>query len=418
MRRYHIWTIGCQMNKAESERMAAYLASQGYRPADTPDQADLIILNSCVVRRSAEDRVRSRLNTLVTLKRLRPEVKLALTGCMVGGDLAGLRSEYPHVDYFFKAGTAPSWEDAGPPWLMRSDTTGPTTFVPIIQGCNNYCSYCIVPYRRGHERSRPILDIVHEVEYLVSRGTREVTLLGQNVDSYGRDTVGTPDLAALLRAVEKVGILKRIRFLTNHPKDMDRTLIQEVASLNKVCEHICLPVQAGSDRILRKMRRGYTVAQYRELIDKIRALIPRIALSTDVIVGFPGETDGDFQQTLDLLTEVKFDTVHVAAYSVRPGTSAARDFTDNVSPNEKKVRLAAVEAQQEVIAIAINQAFSGQSVEVLVEGRKQGKWWGRNRGNKLVFFTGDTSPGELCSVKITETSPWSLRGRGSRDQLT
>lgn len=407
---YHIWTVGCQMNKAESERLSTYFEARGYQPAAAVDEADFIVLNSCVVRQSAENRVRHKMDALVALKRRRPEVKLALTGCLVEADASELREQFPHVDYFFPAGANPGWDDAAPPWLMPPGAGGPTAYVPIMQGCDNFCSYCIVPYRRGRECSRPVAEVVSEVGSLASRGVREVTLLGQNVDSYGRGLPGAPDLAELLKSLNGIDELRRIRFLTNHPKDMSRDLIMAVAELDKVCEHINLPVQAGSDRILRAMRRGYTLAEYRELIAEIRARIPGVAIATDVILAFPGETDTEFRQTLNLLSELKFDTVHLAAYSVRPGTSAARELRDDVPAAEKKARLAAAEAQQEAIATLVNRDCRGRTVEVLVEGRKQGKWWGRSRGDKLVFFPGDASPGELRTVEVTDTGPWSLRG--------
>jgi len=398
------------MNKAESERLAAYFEAQSFQPASAVDDADFIVLNSCVVRQTAENRVRHKMDSLHTLKRRRPEVKLALTGCLVEADPGELRRQYPHVDYFFQAGAEPGWDNAAAPWLMPPGAGGVTAYVPIMQGCDNFCSYCIVPYRRGRECSRPVAEVVSEVTSLAARGVQEVTLLGQNVDSYGRHLPGAPDLAALLESLNQIDGLGRIRFLTNHPKDMSRRLIRAVAGLDRVCEHINLPVQAGSDGVLRAMRRGYTVSEYRALVAEMRASIPGVAIATDVIVGFPGETDAEFKETLNLLSELKFDTVHVAAYSVRPGTSAARELRDDVPAAKKKARLAAVEAQQEAIASETNRAFRGRAVEVLVEGRKQGKWWGRSRGDRLVFFTGDASPGELHSIEVTEAGPWSLRG--------
>ncbi len=406
---YYIWTIGCQMNKAESERLAAYLEARDYRQA-TVSEADLIVLNSCVVRQSAENKVRRKLDSLAALKRHRPGLELALTGCLVEGDAVLLRQQFPQVDHFFVAGQAPLWRDAAPAWRMAPGGDGPTHYVPIMQGCNNYCTYCIVPYRRGPECSRKVAEIVTEVSALAAGGTREVTLLGQNVDSYGQDLPGRPDLAALLYALDGVPGLRRIRFLTSHPKDISPALIAAVCGLDKVCEHISLPVQAGSDRMLRAMRRGYRVGDYRDLVARVRRGIPGVALSTDVIVGFPGETAAEFRETLDLLSALKFDTVHVAAYSVRLGTAAARDLVDDVPGTEKRARLAAVEAQQQAIAGEINRARLGTSVEVLVEARKQGKWWGRSRGDKLVFFTGEASPGDLIEIKITQAGPWSLRG--------
>jgi len=328
--KYHIWTIGCQMNKAESERLGSCFEQMGYQSTVRAEEADLIILNSCVVRQSAENRVINKLNALKSLKRLRPNLTLAVTGCLVNSEVDHLRQSLPYVDYFFKPGDFPP---DFPPWLEKDkigsilpQSLSSCTFVPIIQGCNNFCSYCIVPYRRGREKSRPMVEIVGEVRELVQRGVKEVTLLGQNVDSYGHDLPDKPDLADLLSELNTIDRLLRIRFLTNHPKDMSSKLIEAVASLDKVCEQI----KSGSDDILKAMNRGYTAGHYRQLITEIRSSIPSVTLSTDVIVGFPSESQQQFQQTVNLLSELKFDTVHVAAYSPRPGTLASRQFEDNL----------------------------------------------------------------------------------------
>ena len=413
MLQYYIWTIGCQMNKAESERLGSYLEQLGHQAIATAEEADLIVLNSCVVRQSAENRVINKLNALKPLKRSRPSLTLAVTGCLVNSKLDQLRKSFPHVDYFFKPGEYP-------PWLQKQDNLhtlmplhpSPSTFVPIIQGCDNFCAYCIVPYRRGRERSRPLAKIVTEVKQLVHRGVKEVTLLGQNVDSYGHDLPSHPTLADLLSELNTIDGLARIRFLTNHPKDMSPRLIEVVARLDKVCELICLPVQSGSNDNLKAMRRGYTVEDYRHLITQIRSKIPGVALSTDVLVGFPSETEEQFQQTFNLLSELRLDTVHVAAYSPRPGTIAARKFEDNIPLAEKRERLNKIEQLQERIAAEINRQLLGKTVEVLVEGRKKGKWQGRTRTGKLVFFS-DTNDclGQLVKIRIEKTSPWSLQGK-------
>ncbi len=410
---YYIWTIGCQMNKAESERLGGYLEQVGYQATATAEEADIIVLNSCVVRQSAENRVINKLNALKSLKGSRPKLTLAVTGCLVNSDVDQLKQWFPYVDYFFKPGDYP-------PWMEKQNRLGailpqhpsPSTFVPIIQGCNNFCSYCIVPYRRGRERSRPIDEIACEVKELVHRGAKEVTLLGQNVDSYGRDLPDQPDLTDLLNELNVIDGLYRIRFLTNHPKDMSSRLIEAIAYRDKVCELICLPVQSANNDILTAMRRGYTAEQYCQLVTEIRSKIPGVALSTDVIVGFPSETQPQFQQTVNLLTELRFDTVHVAAYSPRPGTIAARKFEDNIPPGEKKRRLDKIEQLQESIATEINAQLLGRTVEVLVEGRKKGKWQGRTRSGKLVFFSGTGNyPGQLITIRIEKTSPWSLQGK-------
>ena len=413
MPQYYIWTIGCQMNKAESERLGSYLEQLGYQATATAEEADIIVLNSCVVRQSAENRVINKLNALKSLKGSRPNLTLAVTGCLVNSDVDQLKQSLPYVDYFFKAGDYPPWmEKQNRLWAILPQHPSPSTFVPIIQGCNNFCSYCIVPYRRGRERSRPVAEIACEVKELVHRGVREVTLLGQNVDSYGHDLPDQPDLADLLHELNATDGLFRIRFLTNYPKDMSPKLIEAIAYLDKVCELICLPVQSGNNDILMAMRRGYTVEQYCQLVREIRSKIPGVALSTDVIVGFPSETEPQFEQTVNLLTELRFDTVHVAAYSPRSGTIAARKFEDNIPPAEKKRRLNKVEQLQESIATEINAQLLGRTVEVLVEGKKKGKWQGRTRSGKLVFFS-DTGNylSQLMKIRIEKTSPWSLQGK-------
>jgi len=400
------------MNKAESERLGSYLEQLGYQATVSVEQADLVLLNSCVVRQSAENRVLNKLNSLKSLKGSRPNLILAVTGCLVDSQLDQLKQSFPDVDYFFKPGEFPQWLGKDKMDSVLPRYPSPSTFVTIIQGCNNFCSYCIVPYRRGREKSRPMAEIADEVKELVHRGAKEVTLLGQNVDSYGHDLPDRPDLADLLSKLNTIEGLARIRFLTNHPKDMSPRLIEAVATLDKVCEQLSLPVQAGDNDILRAMRRGYTVEHYYQLINEIRKRIPEVALSTDVIVGFPSESERQFQQTVDLLSELKFDTVHVAAYSPRAGTIASRELEDNVPSAEKRKRLHKIEQLQEKIATEINTQLWGKLVEVLAEGRKEDKWWGRTRSGKLVFFSdpGDF-PGKLVKVRIEKTSPWSLQGK-------
>ena len=411
MPKYYIWTIGCQMNKAESERLGGYLEQGGYQAVARVEEAELVVLNSCVVRQSAENRVIGRLNALKSVKRLNPELTLAVTGCLVDSEIKQLRERFPHVDHFFKPGEYLPWLTPAESRPIIPRSPSPATFVPIIQGCNNFCAYCIVPHRRGREKSRPVQEVVAEVRELVCRGVREVTLLGQNVDSYGHDLAAKPDLAFLLGELSGLDGLKRIRFLTNHPKDMSSRLIETVASLDKVCEEISLPVQSGSNAILKAMRRGYTIERYRELVSEIRREIPGIALSTDVIVGFPSETDAQFQETCDLLSKLRFDKVHIAAYSPRSGTLAARELVDSVSLAEKKERLCQIEKLQETVAAEINAGLLDKTVEVLVEGTKKGKWQGRTRTGKLVFFgSNDNYLGQLVKIRIEKVSPWALQG--------
>jgi len=412
MPRYHIWTIGCQMNKAESERLGTCFEEHGYAESATADSVDVVVLNSCVVRRSAEERVINKLRALKSLKRDRPDITLAVTGCWVNSNVERLRQEFPHVDHFFGPGERPPWLDEAEWQAGRPFQGQPCAYVPIIRGCDNFCSYCIVPYRRGREQSRPVDDIVCEVRERVRRGTREVTLLGQNVDSYGHDLPDRPDLADLLAELNGIDGLARIRFLTNHPKDMSHRLIEAIARLEKVCEHVSLPVQSGSNDILEMMRRGYTVEDYRGLVSEIRRQVPGVALSTDVIVGFPTETEAQFRETYELLAGLRFDTVHVAAYSPRPQTSAARELPDDVPAVEKKRRLDQVERLQATIASDISAGLLGRKVEVLVEGRKGGKWQGRTRTDRLAFFESSADfRGKLATVAITHTGTWSLQGQ-------
>jgi len=408
---YHIWTIGCQMNKAESERLGSLFEETGYHYVPNVTDADLIVINTCVVRQNAEDRAVHKLQNFKPLKKARPDIIIAVTGCWVESNNDQLKKTFPFVDYFFKAGECPPWVDRAK-WLQAlPKEPQPATYVPIIQGCNNFCAYCVVPYRRGREKSRPLSEIVCEVKELVSRGTREVTLLGQNVDSYGHDLPEKPALSDLLIELNDIEDLYRIRFLTNHPKDMSLRLIKTVAHLEKVCKNITLPAQAGSNEILKVMRRGYTIEEYRRLVNEIRSEIPDVGLVSDIIVGFPSETEIQFQQTVNLLTELRFDTVHLAAYSPRPGTIAAREMVDNVSAEDKKRRLITLENLQENIVTEINAKLKGKTIEILVEGKQKGKWCGRTSTDKLVFFSDNVNYlGKLVNLRIDITSPWSLQG--------
>jgi len=418
MPRYFIWTIGCQMNKAESQRIAGYLDSAGYEAATSFADADIVVLNTCVIRQSAESKVLGTLGLLKGLKIKHTNLKILITGCFVDSDMEGLKRRFPHVDFLFRPGDFSeliSWShEQGVPFVQGASLPAafsPCAFIPIIQGCDNFCSYCIVPYRRGREVSRPLGEIICEVKELAKRGIKEVTLLGQNVDSYGHNLPGHPDLADLLNELSSVDELARVRFLTNHPKDISLKLLESIASLNKVCEHLELPVQAGDDDILRAMRRGYTVERYRELVHTVRHKVPQISLSTDIIVGFPGETEEQFEHTLSLLEEMKFDVVHIAAYSPRAGTIAWREYRDDVPLEFKKERLNKVETLQSGISSQINSQLQGRQMEVLVEGSKKGKWFGRTRSDKLVFFEDNANRfGQLVQVKIGKTSPWALQG--------
>jgi tRNA-2-methylthio-N6-dimethylallyladenosine synthase len=319
---------------------------------------------------------------------------------------------------------AVGYEDLGgefwPATFVQPDS--PTAYVPIVHGCDKFCTYCIVPYRRGRERSRTIDDIRAEVEHLAARGVREVTVLGQTVEAYGHDLEGKPDLGDLLRVLHEVPGILRLRFLTSYPKDMTERIIATVAELPKVCEYFNIPVQSGDNAVLDRMRRGYDIELYREKVDLIRRYMPDAAITTDIIVGFCGETDEEFQHTYDLARELEFDKIHVAAYSPRPGTIAYRQLEDDVSQDVKMTRFHAIEQLEAGISARINNGQLGQEVEVLVEGRKpnadgEPMWFGRSRQNKLVHFAGlkpglqdEVRIGELATVRIERTSAWSLVG--------
>ena len=411
MPNYHIWTIGCQMNKAESERLASLFEETGYQSVSDVADADLIVINTCVVRQNAEDRAVHKLQNFKPLKKARPDMIIAVTGCWVDSNVDRLKTAFPFVDYFFKAGECPPWVDRNKWSQALPEQPQVATYIPIIQGCNNFCAYCVVPYRRGREKSRPLSEIVCEVQELVKRGTKEVTLLGQNVDSYGHDLTEKPELADLLTELNNIDGLYRVRFLTNHPKDMSSRLIKTVARLEKVCKNITLPAQAGSNEILKAMRRGYTIEDYRRLVNEIRSEIPDVGLVSDIIVGFPSENEDQFQQTVNLLTDLRFDAVHLAAYSPRPGTIAAREMIDDIIEEEKKKRLKTLENLQETLLTEINSGLKGKIVEILVEGKQKGKWFGRTGTDKLVFFSDDANyTGKLVNLRIDQPSPWSLQG--------
>ena len=422
MTSYHIWTVGCQMNKADSERMGAGLEQLGLQWSQDPKDADVIVLNSCVVRQQAEERVVGMLTSLKPWKQRFPDKTLALMGCMVGPKKDDLLKRYPYVDLFMqpqqfeplielvgdKVGVDP--DGCVGPFVPGSPSV--TTHVPIIHGCDKFCTFCIIPYRRGREISRSTHELVQECKMLVARGVKEVTLLGQNVDSYGHDFEEPSDLANLLQSIhDDVPELSRIRFLTSHPNDMSDKIIDAVARLPHVMENINLPFQAGNDEVLRNMKRGYTNAQYRELISKVRSTVPEVAIVTDLIVGFPGETEEQFEDSVQLIQDLRFDKVHVAMYSTRPNTFAQRKMVDDVTQEEKHRRLKVIEATQETILSEINASYFGSVEEILVDGHNKGRWQGRTRTDKLVFFESeDAKLGQLRKVRITKTTPWSLSG--------
>lgn len=442
--KYHIWTEGCQMNVADSQRVASALERLGYVATPVIEDAQVIVLNTCVVRQSAEDKAMGRVTSLKPLKEARPDVTINLMGCMVG--VKGqdkLRAALPYVDVF----SPPS--DPGPlvahltqedsrfielqatqqrfeqmdneALILPLEERGQlvTAHVPVVYGCSHACTFCIIPYRRGVERSRPLGEIVAEIRSLAAQGVKEVTLLGQIVDRYGKDVADGPNLPALLRRVNEVEGIERIRFLTSHPNWMTDELLETVAALPKVMPQIEVPVQAGHDEVLANMKRGYTVAEYRALVERIRRIIPHVAIATDIIVGFPGETEAQFEGTRQLLAELKLDVAHLARYSTREGTVAARRMLDDVPEDEKMRRLKVLDRQQEAILTEINARYLGTTVPVLFEEDVRGRWKGRTETNKLVFVQSETRlHGQVRSVQITWTGPWSMQGRLLPDPAT
>jgi tRNA-2-methylthio-N6-dimethylallyladenosine synthase len=396
----------------------------------------VIVMNTCVVRQSAEDKAYGRLSSLKPLKEQNPALTINLMGCLVGvKGQEHLREQFPYVDVF----SPPS--DPGPLVshltqgesraieltetrqrfdLMDGDLLLPghergqlvSAHVPVVYGCSHACTFCIIPYRRGVERSRPVGEIAAEARSLVKQGVREITLLGQIVDRYGKDVPDGPDLAALLRIIHEVEGLERIRFLTSHPNWMNEDLLETVAELPKVMPHIEVPVQAGHDEVLEAMKRGYSAEDYRQLVGRIRDTIPGVSIATDIIVGFPGETDGHFQATYDLLAELKLDVAHLARYSERPGTVAARRLADDVPEEKKRERFQLLENLQEENVAEINAAYLGETVPVLFEEEVKGRWKGRTETNKLVFVESERDlRGEILPAQVTWTGPWSMQGR-------
>jgi len=409
------------MNKADSDRLASALEQLGLHSVDSASDADLVVLNSCVVRQSAEDKVVGNLTSMKPLKSQRPDRVVALMGCMVGPKTDDLVRRFPYVDVFMRPQEYGPLLDLvgerlGLDWEGCVGSLAPahpdvTCYVPIIHGCDLMCTFCIIPYRRGRQVSRPVEELVHEVELLAARGVKEVTLLGQTVDAYGHDLPDKPDLADLLARVNDVAALDRVRFLTSHPSFMSDRIIEAIAGLPKVCEHINLPVQSGDDEILKQMRRPYTRDEYQQLVGRIRHTISHSSLSTDIIVGFPGETEEQYQHSLDLVSELRPDKVHCAAYSTRPGTIAGRTMEDDVPLEEKRRRREGLEQLEESILREINAKLVGKTVEILVEGSYKGKWQGRTRSDKLVFFQDEGNHrGQLVNLNITQATPWSLQG--------
>jgi len=423
------------MNVADSERVSSALEHLGYEFSARIEDADVIVLNTCVVRQSAEDKAYGRLTSLLPVKRARPDVVINLMGCLVGvKENQPLRTRFPYVDVFSPPSdptplveyliqrdvrSAEDAETARRFALMDGDLVLPhkdldnqvSGWIPVVYGCSHACAYCIIPYRRGVEKSRPPEEIIREARSLAAQGIKEITLLGQIVDRYGKDQPGYPTLAGLLQELSEIEGIERLRFLTSHPNWMTDELLDAVAGLPKVMPHIEIPNQAGDDSVLAAMRRGYTADDYRRLVGRIRNRIPGVSIATDIIVGFPGETDEQFQNTYNLLAELKLDVVHLARYSPRIGTLSERSMPDDVSAAEKWRRFRAIEKLQESIVREIHAAYLDQTVDVLFEDKVKKRWRGRTPTNKLVFVETETElRGRIHPVKITWTGPWSMLG--------
>ena len=425
------------MNEADSRKVAAQLEALGYAPARHAEEASLVVLNTCVVRQQAEDRAVRRLHPLKALKRKKPGTVIALMGCMVSPrELPELKQRFPWVDVFAPPSDAAplldhveaahgkarraerdAIQDGAPGLPASQQARAVTAFVPVVLGCSHGCTFCVIPGRRGRERSRPPDEILKEARRLAGQGVRELTLLGQIVDRYGLDLDGKPDLAGLLEEISAIPEVLRVRFLTSHPNWLTDRLLDAVATLPKVCPYFEVPFQSGNDEILARMKRGYTADDYRRLVGRIRDRIPDAAVLTDIIVGFPGETEAQFMDSYRLLDELRLDVAHIAQYSVRPGTVAARTMNDDVPPEEKQRRWQLLEDRQTEIQAEKNSALLGRTVEVLAEERaKNGRWRGRTPQNKLVFFEGKGDwLGRETRVTLDWTGPFTLIGHAHAD---
>ncbi len=416
-RSFHIWTIGCQMNTADSESLARKLLAAGY-VEESLDRADIAILNTCVVRQASEDRAYSKLHELRPWKT--PERTIAVTGCIVGKEGDDLRRRFPQVDAVvpigeydeFIADLRSRYDYSLGEALPQAGRTGVSHYVRVIQGCDHNCTFCIVPRVRGRERHVPIDAVLAECREAIGAGAREVVLLGQNVDDY-HDPDGRGGLANLVREVERLPGLLRLRFMTSHPQDLETELLEVMAASGVVCRELQLPVQSGDDMILKRMARGYQTRHYRAIVESARALMPDIGLATDVIVGFPGESEAAFLNTRRLLEEIEFDVVHLAMYSPRPGTYAAAKMAEDVPVAEKLRRLNDLLALQKQIAGRKTARWVGREVQVLVEGRDElGRPFGRIRQGKRAIVLGrsDVEAGRLVDIRVIQATAGQLTG--------
>jgi len=431
--KFLLTTFGCQMNQADAQRIRGILHSLNYLETETEEEADLILFNTCCVRQHAEQRLIGRIQSLINIKRQKPDLMIGVAGCMAQNMQSELLNLLPLVDLVF----GPNDIEKLPALLEKAakektlgDFTGKGAFdgetadgiiltrpfsamVNIIRGCTNFCSYCIVPYVRGPEVSRPIEELVEYISDLASRGVKEITLLGQNVNAYGKDIGLNEGFAQLLEAVQNINGIKWIRFMTSHPRDFSKEAITRISGLSKVCEQYHLPVQAGSDRILRMMKRGYTKEHYLALVDEVRSRVAGVSLSTDIICGFPGETEEDFNQTLELIKSIRYESAFMYFYSPREGTEAA-NLPEQLDEELRKTRLAKLIEIQTAISLEESQKLTGREFEVLVESeasRNKGFLVGKTRTGRSVDFAGDRSLiGQFVTIQIEKARNWTLSG--------
>ncbi|WP_229711293.1 tRNA (N6-isopentenyl adenosine(37)-C2)-methylthiotransferase MiaB [Pectinatus frisingensis] len=430
---YKILTYGCQMNESDSARMSMQLESIGYKAVDSLTDAAIILINTCCVRESAENKIYGKIGEIKHLKQQNPSLIFGVVGCMAQKNGEQLFHRAPHID--FVLGTNKIHElnnvineikhsghhltdlapaDGGVPQeVLPPSNNNFSVWVPIMYGCNNFCTYCIVPYVRGREHSRSLQSILTEVTNYAKNGVREITLLGQNVNSYGKDLPDT-NFAKLLYELDKITGIERIRYMTSHPRDLNDEVINVIKNGRHICTHFHLPVQHGSDRILKAMNRGYTTTEYKTLIKKVRSAVPGCSLTTDIIVGFPGETDEDFMSMLNFLREIRYDAAYTFLYSQRSGTPAAA-MAEQVPENIKKKRLKQLMDLQNSISLDINKTFLGKTVDVMVEGPSRTDvqvYTGRTSNNKIILWkkSGNEKPGDIVTIKITHPQTWVLKG--------
>ena len=429
---YHIITYGCQMNENDSERLAGQLQALGYEEIADKTHADVIIINTCCVRESAEQKIYGKIGELKKLKQNNRNLILGISGCLAQKEKETLIARAPHIDFVIGTNnmhnlkeiinnlqsrrnkiiiTDENYSSIDSGIAVRKNKI--SAWVPIMQGCNNFCTYCIVPYVRGREKSRSSKEIIDEVKQLGQDGFKEITLLGQNVNSYGKD-MNEIDFAELLKKIDDVDGIRRIRYMTSHPRDMSEKIIKAIKESKKVCRHFHLPIQSGSDFILRKMNRGYSVNEYKQTVNIVRSLMPEASITTDIIVGFPGETDELFKETLEFLQEIKFDAAYTFMYSIRSGTPAAL-LTDQVTSAIKKERLHVLMNVQNEISLAINKTLVGKKLEVMVEGpskNNEHRLTGRSDNNKIILWDrqGFEKVGDFYQLQITEAQTWILKG--------